>query len=93
MKNYEKVQGDNKGKVVLYSLSTCIWCKKTKQLLNDLKIEYSYINIDEVESDDKEKFREELRNWNPKCSFPTLVINDSSCIVGYEEDKIRKELA
>jgi len=25
------VDGKNKGKIMLYALSTCVWCKKTKQ--------------------------------------------------------------
>ena len=29
----EHVTGKNKGKVMLYALSTCGWCGKTKELL------------------------------------------------------------
>ena len=31
----ETVDGENKGNVMLYALSTCSWCKKTKNLLSD----------------------------------------------------------
>ena len=30
------VDGQDKGKVMLYALSTCVWCKKTKKLLDKL---------------------------------------------------------
>ena len=33
---------------------------------------------------------EELKKWNPRCSFPTIVINDSKCIVGFKEDDIKE---
>ena len=39
----EHVKGENKGKITLYALSTCGWCKKTKKLLDDLGVEYHYI--------------------------------------------------
>jgi hypothetical protein len=30
-----------------------------------------------------------MEKWNPKGSFPTLVIDDKRCIVGFREDEIR----
>ena len=92
MVEVEHVKGKNKGKVFLYALSTCGWCKKTKELLADLGVEYSYVFIDKLESSDREKRMEELSKWNPRCSFPTLVINDEKCITGFKEEEIRDEL-
>jgi len=31
----EQVEGENKGKILLYSLSTCGWCNKTKERLSE----------------------------------------------------------
>jgi glutaredoxin-like protein NrdH len=31
-----------------------------------------------------------VRKWNPACSFPTIVIDDKKCIVGFKEDEIRE---
>ena len=86
----EHVKGENKGKLMLYALSTCIWCKKTKQLLTNLGLDYSYLFVDLLEQDEKDKVMKEIEKWNPKCSFPTLVINDEKCIVGFKEDEIKK---
>jgi hypothetical protein len=33
-----------------------------------------------------------VERWNPKGSFPTLVIRDTICIVGFREDEIREAL-
>jgi len=88
----EHVEGKNKGKVLLYALSTCGWCKKTKDLLNKLGVEYSYIFVDLVEENEKDDLMEDLIKCNPRRSFPTIVINDEECIVGYKEDEIKKAL-
>jgi glutaredoxin-like protein NrdH len=90
--NMKHITGKNKGKLVLYALSTCIWCKKTKSLLGDLGIDYYYIDVDLLEGADKSQATEELKTWNPLSSFPTLVINNEKCIIGFNEAKIREEL-
>jgi glutaredoxin-like protein NrdH len=84
------VEGTNKGNVMLYALSTCVWCKKTKHLLNDLGVDYYYIDVDLLDTDEKEKTKKEIMRWNPSCSFPTLVINNDTCIVGYKEHQIKE---
>ncbi len=86
------VKGVNKGDVMLYALSTCAWCKKTKALLNSMNVEYSYIDVDLLKGGERDKVIEDLKKWNPRCSFPTLVINDMS-VVGYKEDEIREVLS
>ena len=85
----EHVEGENKGKIMLYALSTCGWCRKTKELLNELGVEYEYIYVDLLE--DKDTAMDEVIKWNPRRSFPTLVIDDK-CIVGFKEDEIRAVL-
>jgi len=88
----EHVEGENKGKILLYALSTCVWCKKTKEFLNKLGVEYSYIHVDLLQDNDKDNVIEDIKKWNPRCSFPTIVINDKECIVGFKEDKIKEAL-
>ncbi len=48
---YNHVPGNVRGKVVLYALSTCMWCKKTKKLLNELAVDYYYVDVDLLPSD------------------------------------------
>ena len=35
--NLEHVDGENKGNILLFALSTCGWCAKTRKLLEELK--------------------------------------------------------
>ena len=88
----EHVDGINKGKIVLYALSTCGWCKKTKDFLKKLGVEYTYVFVDNLGGNDRDETMEEVKKWNPRRSFPTVVINDEKCIVGYNEDEIKRAL-
>ena len=91
MLQVERVEGENKGKIMLYALSTCGWCRKTKELLNELGVEYEYIYIDLLEDQDKDTAIDEVKKWNPSRTFPTLVIDDK-CIVGFKENEIREAI-
>ena len=86
-----KVEGKNVGNFFLYALSTCIWCRKTKSFLEESGIAYIYIFVDELEGEEKEKIKEEIRKWNPSCSYPTLIVNNEKCIVGFDVDAIKQE--
>jgi glutaredoxin len=88
----KRVAGEDRGKILVYSLSTCGWCRKTKDLLKKMGVEYSYIDVDGLEADEKETVKEEIRRWNPACSFPTIVVDDETCIKGFDEDRIREVL-
>jgi glutaredoxin-like protein NrdH len=86
------VPGKNKGRVMLYALSTCGWCKKTKALLNELGVEYYYTDVDLLKGEEQRDTIEEVKEFNPACNFPTMVINSQKCIIGFKEDEIREAL-
>jgi glutaredoxin-like protein NrdH len=86
------VKGKDKGKVVLYALSTCVWCKKTKKLLTELGVDFSYVYVDLLEGEEKANVVDEVTRYNSMRSFPTLVIDDKTSIVGYQEKRIREVL-
>ncbi|MDD5447965.1 MAG: glutaredoxin family protein [Actinomycetota bacterium] len=86
------VDGKNVGEVVLYAISTCPWCGKTKGLLSDLGVEYSYIDVDLVPKEEGKRVAQEVARWNEKLSFPTLVIDGERVIVGFKEDEIKEAL-
>lgn len=86
------VRGKKKGEIRLFALSTCGWCAKTKELLNSLGVEYSYVFVDLLSSEEIESALAEVEKYNPLGSFPTLVINGSRVIVGFREAEIREAL-
>ena len=84
------VEGELCGRIIVYTLSTCGWCKKTKALLRELGVEYYYIDVDLLTGDERKQATAEIEKWNPSVSFPTLVINESECIIGFQPEKIRQ---
>ncbi|MGD0080809.1 MAG: glutaredoxin family protein [Methanoregula sp.] len=88
----EHVNGKNVGKVVLYALSTCGWCEKTKQLLRTTGIAFDFIYVDLLEGVEQDDAMDIVERWNPHGSFPTLVINDRKSIVGFREKEIREAI-
>ena len=48
--------------------------------------------VDLQDDKDQDKAKEEMERLTNRCSFPTLVINDKDCIVGFKEDQIREAL-
>lgn len=89
---FERVQGREAGKLRLYAISTCVWCKRTKELLNTMGVSYDYVFVDLLSKEERKEIEKEVEIWNPRCSYPTLVINDKSCIVGFKEDEIKEAL-
>ncbi len=77
--------------VKLYALSTCIHCKHTKEFLDKCEVGYECIDVDKLEGEDRKKMLEEIKEINPSCSFPTLIIGDK-IIVGFKQDEIKEAL-
>jgi glutaredoxin-like protein NrdH len=81
-------------KVVLFALSTCPACKKTKALLKELGVDALIVDLDLVDRDSREKLLQEVRRFNPRETFPTLVINKGEkVVVGYSDEEIRAALS
>ena len=77
--------------VKIFSLSTCSHCKSTKKLLSDCTVKYDFVDVDLLEGDERKAILEDVKKFNPKCSFPTVIIGDT-VIIGYKEDKIKEAL-
>jgi glutaredoxin-like protein NrdH len=90
---FSKVSGKNSAhKVVVYALSTCVWCKMTKQFLKDHNVEYEYVDVDQCEEDEKQKIREEIQNKGGNLSYPTTIIDDKIVVTGFRKDQLKEAL-
>jgi glutaredoxin-like protein NrdH len=88
-----KVPGKNKKhKVLLYTISTCAWCKRAKKFLTENNIEYEYVDIDVCNREDREKIREAILSRGGRLSYPTVIVDDRSLITGFNEDRLREVL-
>lgn len=77
--------------VKIYTLSTCSHCKSTKKLLNDCKIKYEFFDVDLLKGEERAAVIEDVKKWNPRCSFPTIIIGNK-VIVGHKEKEIKEAL-
>jgi len=78
--------------VYIYTLSTCGHCKAAKKFLNDCGVvKYDFTDVDLLQGEERTKTIEEVKKYNPRCSFPTVIIGDK-VIVGYKEDEIKEAL-
>ena len=75
----------------IYSLSTCGHCRATKEFLNDCEVKYEFEDVDMTHGEERAAILEEIKKWNPNCSFPTIIIGDK-VIVGFKEDQIKEAL-
>ena len=75
----------------IYSLSTCSHCKAIKRLLGECKVEYKFTDVDLLNMDARKAILEDIKRFNPECSFPTIIIGDK-VIVGYKESEIMEAL-
>jgi len=84
----KRVPGKKSKKIMVYALSTCPWCAKAKKLLDEIGVEYDFVDVDLESPEEKQAHLETIKKWNPARSFPTIVIDDKRCIIGFREADI-----
>jgi len=81
----------DRGDVKLYALSTCVWCKKTRALLEELGVAYDYEYVDLAAPARQDEVEAEIVALAGRASYPT-VITKNGYVVGYRPDEIKKLL-
>ena len=79
-------------KVRFFALSTCGWCKKTKRFLDDNNVDYEYEYVDLLSGDERARSQKEMGRWNPRRTFPTVVVDDREVVGGFKEERLREVL-
>lgn len=77
--------------VKMYTLSTCGHCKSAKQFMCDHNIHHEFTDVDLLTGEERKAVLDEIRRYNPNCSFPTILIGDR-VLVGYNEKNIIEAL-
>jgi glutaredoxin len=78
-------------KVKIYTLSTCSHCKAAKNFLSENKVLFDATEVDLLTGADREAVLNEVVQYNPQRSFPTIVIGEK-IIIGFKENDIREAL-
>ena len=76
-------------RIKLYALSTCGWCKKTHFFMEENNISHEVIAVDLLSEKNKESVRTEIKQYNPRITYPTVIIDDTEAIIGYDEEKLK----
>ncbi len=79
-------------RVVFYGLSTCIWCRRTRRFLEEQDVAFDFVYVDLLQGDERAEAIDQVRHWNPAASFPTVVLDDRQCVVGYHPDQLKEVL-
>jgi len=79
-------------KIVMYGLSTCVWCRKMKEFLEREGIVFEVVYVDELSGSHRDAAVSEVRKWNPAVSFPTVVIDGVTSVNGYRPDEVKEVL-
>ena len=93
MKQTEKTvrPKEQQPEIRLLTLSTCFFCNTLKKQLREAGFQYSSTDLDLLPESERDEQMHELRKFNPEESFPVTII-DNVAIVGYQEERIKKEL-
>jgi len=63
----------------------------TKKFIGDCAIKYEFVDVDMLKGDERKAIIEDVKKFNPRCSFPTIIIGEK-VIVGYKEKEIKEAL-
>jgi glutaredoxin len=77
--------------VKIFSLSTCSHCRATKKFMGECTIKYEFVDVDLLKGDERKAIIADVKKFNPRCSFPTIIIGEK-VIVGFKEKEIKEAL-
>lgn len=75
----------------MYTISTCGHCKAAKRFMKEHNIPHKFTDVDLLEREEKRSVLEELKKFNNRLSYPTIIIGDV-VIVGFREDELKEAL-
>lgn len=80
-------------KVEFFALSTCGWCRKTREWLDEHRVDYELTYMDQLEGEKKEAAQERALKFTSKLAFPLLVVNEGEDIIqGYKPERFQEAL-
>jgi len=91
--SFNTIKGEKSDhKVVLYALSTCGWCKKTREFLEENNVTYDYIYVDKTSFEEKKEISTFLKEKGVPLGFPITFIDHATIISGYRPDDLKEAL-
>ena len=82
---FQSVPGaDSRRKVQLLALSTCGFCRRAQEFLEERGIAYEWVHLDTLDPEVKAGAKQEFKDtFGATLSYPALVVDDTAHTVGY----------
>ncbi len=78
-------------KVEFFALSTCGWCTKTKEWLEERRVDYDVIYMDMAETDERDEAKQRMKQFTEKIAFPLMIVDDGAEVIqGCKPDKFEE---
>ena len=78
--------------MLLYGLSTCVWCKKVREYLEGESVGFDFVYVDLLKYDERDEEIAKIAAVNPSKNFPTIVIDGTEVVVGFKPDRLKEML-
>jgi glutaredoxin-like protein NrdH len=79
-------------KPVMYALTTCQHCKNTLRFLEEKGVEPTVIYLDEFTGARRSELMEKVRTYNPRGTFPVVIVPGGKVVVGYRKQLLQEAL-
>ena len=79
-------------KPIMYALTTCQHCKNTRKFLDANKVDYIIIYLDEYSGSQRSDLMEKVRTYNPRGTFPTILVPGGKVIIGFRKQLMQEAL-
>lgn len=79
-------------KPIMYALTTCQHCKNTRKFLDANNVDYIVVYLDEYSGSQRSDLMEKVRTYNPRGTFPTILVPGGKVIVGFRKQLMQEAL-
>lgn len=77
---------------LMFALETCRHCRKAREFLDENKVNYHLVYVDLYSGEARSQLMDKVRTFNPRGSFPTIVMPGGKTVVGFREQLLREAL-
>lgn len=77
--------------IMLYTLSTCPWCRKTKKYFEERGVSYHFLDVDTLSRKERQAARDKIVELAGSLEYPVTVIN-GTVVQGYSPSEYAEAL-
>ncbi len=72
--------------IFVYALSTCPWCRKTKEFFKQNQVPFEFVEVDQLSGPEEEEASQKAFELSGGRRFPVTVIN-GEVVTGYRPER------